>query len=147
MGVPYMKVEGDEAYKVLDSVIVTGNKQRDVIVVAYRQFEGSPDSVPSEKIVEWKKIALDWADDVWGKLEAIFISEAELYEFRDAEPPFGATSANIHYSSIVLKMKARINKLTEFRNNIRDRFDVHLEVVQGNKIVQSGAFNSAKVSE
>jgi hypothetical protein len=146
MGVSYLKVPADDAYRIVDDLIVAGFQARDLIVQAYRAFSATPDVVPSENLVSWEGQANGWCVRVINALEEVFISQAEPYEFRDANPPFGATSANIRFFTTVSKMKARIDKLIEFRNTIRDRFDVHLEVVLGNKIEQIGSGNSVEIN-
>ncbi len=146
MGVSYLKVSADDAYQILDDLIVAGCKERDLITQSYRPFLLAPNSVPSADLDLWEEQAKGWCIRAINELEKIFISQSEPYEFRDANPPFGATAANIRYFMAISKMKARIDKLIEFRNTIRDRFDVHLEVVLGNKIEQIGSDNSVEIN-
>ncbi|OGD99463.1 hypothetical protein A3J17_01715 [Candidatus Curtissbacteria bacterium RIFCSPLOWO2_02_FULL_40_11] len=88
-------------------------------------------------------MANDWANDTIKKLGEVFVSQKELYNFRDAEPPFGATSENVHYVGIVSRLKARVDKLNEYDSYIHNQFNVKVEVVGRDKIVQVG--DSAKV--
>ncbi len=146
MAIAYLKVSADDAYQILDDLALVGSQLRDQIVTEYLPFSSTPDAVEVSLIRGWQEKANLWADSAIQKMQVVFVSSTPLYEFRDAQPPFGATSANIHYFSIISLIKARVDKLIEFRNNIRDKFDVHFEVVLGNKIEQIGSNNSATVT-
>lgn len=147
MGIPYLKLDANESYDRLNKLVVQGNKDRDRIVADYAQYRDKRETVPTEKISSWSQIALGWANSTFKDLQDVFVSESELYEFRDAAPPFGATAQNVRYVSITSTMKARIDKLIEFRNTIRDRFEVNLEIVGGHKITQIGSDNQANLGD
>jgi hypothetical protein len=147
MGIPYLKISAEESYQILDNLVVEGNRIRDGIITAYGHFGQNPDAVPQTEIKNWQKEANDWCMKTINKLTTVFVSESDLYEFRDAQPPFGASSANPDYVTVIRKMKARLDKLVGFRNTIRDRFEVNLEIVGGHKITQIGADNQANIGE
>lgn len=139
MGLPYIKIQPEEALQILDNCIVSGYQAKDKITQEYY----SDKQKAAENIARWQKIATDWANDTIQKLGEVFVSQKELYNFRDAEPPFGATSENVHYVGIVSRLKARVDKLNEYDSYIRNRFNVKVEVVGRDKIVQVG--DGAKV--
>jgi len=139
MGLPYLKVQPEEAIQTLDECIVSGYQIKDQITQAYY----SDKTQAEQKIPEWQKMANDWVNDTIQKLGEVFVSQKELYNFRDAGPPFGATSENVHYVGIVSRLKARVDKLNEYDSYIRNQFNVKVEVVGRDKVVQVG--DSAKV--
>ena len=139
MGLPYLKIQPEEAIQTLDGCIVRGYQIKDQITQAYY----SDKTQAEQKIPEWQKMANDWANDTIQKLGGVFVSQKELYNFRDAEPPFGATSENVRYVGIVSHLKARVDKLNEYDSYIRNQFNVRVEVVGRDKIVQVG--DGAKV--
>jgi len=134
MGLPYLKVEPDAALKVIDECIVAGYKIKDEISNEYHGNKEGADA----KIEEWRQRGWQWAVDTMNKLSEVFVSEKELYNFRDANPPFGATSENVQYFGTVQTIKARIDKLNAYDEKISQNFNVHLEVVMRDKITQIG---------
>jgi len=75
-----------------------------------------------------------------------FASAREGYNFQDAQPPFGATSQDVRYVSVIDRLRARIaflNKQTEF---IYQQFDVKFTVQAGrDAIVQTGNNSTAEI--
>jgi hypothetical protein len=134
MGLPYLKVEADEAIAIINQCIVAGYKIKDEITNDYHNDKENAQA----KIEEWRKHSWDWAVDTMNKLSDVFVSEKELYNFRDASPPFGATSENVQYFGTVQTMKARIDKLNTYDEKISQNFNVHLDVVMRDKITQIG---------
>lgn len=134
MGLPYLKVEPDEALKVIDECIVAGYRVKDEISNEYHNDKEGAQA----KIDDWRKRAWSWATETIENLGKVFVSEKELYNFRDARPPFGATAENVQYVGIVDTMKARIDKLNAYDEKISQNFNVHLEVVMRDKITQIG---------
>lgn len=134
MGLPYLKIQPEQAIQTLDECIVSGYQIKDKITQEYYAEKTKAD----ERIPEWRRMANDWTNNTIQKLETVFVSQKELYNFRDAEPPFGATSENVYYVGIVSRLKVRIDKLNEYDSYIRNQFDVKVEVVGRDKIVQIG---------
>lgn len=132
MGLPYLKIEPDKAIQILDECIVSGYQIKDQISNAYY----SDKEHANEKLPAWRQLATDWVNTALDKLGTVFVSQKELYNFRDADPPFGATSENVQYVGIVSKMKARIDMLNTYDSYIRNQFDIKIEVVGRDKIVQ-----------
>jgi len=134
MGIPYLKIQPEESIQIIDELIVSGYKLKEKISSEYALDVNNADS----KIAEWRRQSNDWCGVALLDLEKVFVSQKELYNFRDAAPPFGATSQNPHYVEIVRKIKARIDKLNEYDTYIRNQFNVQVEVVMGSKITQYG---------
>jgi hypothetical protein len=141
MGIPYLKVEPEEAIKILDESILSGYKTKDTIAEEY--FTDKTQVV--SRITGWKTLANDWLVVTIGKLDGIFMSQKEVYNFRDSRPPLGATSEDVQYVKIIQTLKARIDKLNEYDSYIRDKFDVKIEVVLGDKITQHGNNSSVEI--
>ncbi len=133
MGLPYLKIEPEQAIMILDECIVSGYRIKDKISQEYYSNKEQAD----QKIPEWQKLANDWANSTIQKLEIVFVSQKELYSFRDARPPFGATSENIKYIGIISHLQARTDKLNEYDLYIRNQFNVKLEVGR-DLIIQQG---------
>lgn len=134
MGIPYLKIQPEEAIQILDDCIVGGYQIKDKITQAYYSAKEKAD----ENITEWQEFSNDWANNTIKKLETVFVSQKESYNFRDAPPPFCATSENVQYVGIVSYLKARIDKLNEYDAYIRKQFNIKIEVIEGDKIIQQG---------
>jgi len=134
MGIPYLKVQPETAISVIDDCIVKGYEIKTKISHDYHSDKEKVEG----KISEWQKTVIEWLNSTIEKLSEVFVSQKELYNFRDVVPPLAATSENMQYFGIVHLMQARINKLNEYDNYIRDKFDVKVEVVMGDKITQHG---------
>ena len=75
MGIPYLKIQPEEAIQTLDNCIVSGYQVKDKITHEYYEDKTKVD----KQISEWRKIANDWANETIRKLETVFISQKELY--------------------------------------------------------------------
>lgn len=131
---PSIKTQPEEAIRILDDCIVSGYEVKDKIRTEYY----SNKEQTNEKIPGWQNLSIDWTNKTIQKLETIFVSKKELYNFRDAQPPFGATPENVRFVGIVSHLQARIDKLNEYDKYIRNQFNVKLEVVGRDKIIQQG---------
>ncbi len=136
MGLPYLKVQPEEAIQVLDECIVSGYKIKDQINAEYFQDRST---VNGEKITRWRDQSHAWADDCLKKLANLFVSQKELYEFRDAPvSPLMRVNTNVDWNEIINKHEAWVKRLTEYDRYIRNEFNVKVEVVGRDKIVQYG---------
>jgi len=142
MGIPYLKIQPEEAIRELDKCIVEGYQARDKITQAYYSAKERAD----ENIAEWQELSNDWANNTIKKLKTVFVSQKEWYNFRDAPPPFGATSENVQYVGIVSYLKARIDKLNEYDTYIRNQFNIKMEFIGRDKIVQQGDNSQVKIN-
>lgn len=147
MGIAYLKISAEKAYDKFNELIILGNEKRDEITKDYDSCRVKPNGINGEVIQKWNAIAHEWTNKSIEELNNVFVSAAELYEFRDARAPLGVSQVHIAYSAVSSNMKARIDKLIEFRNTVRDRFDIHLEIIQGHKITQTGNNNSTKIEQ
>jgi hypothetical protein len=142
MGLPYLKLFPEEAIKTLEECIVLGYQVRDQIIQQYNSLTGAENPTllqpANHHIMGYQKLADEWGNSTLQKLDNIFVSQRELYNFRDAQAPTGATSANVHWFEIIHKLKARIDKLNEYDRYIRDEFNVKIEYIGRDKIVQNG---------
>lgn len=134
MGIPYIKIQPEEAIKVLDECIVEGYEVKDKISQEYYSDKTTAD----KKIGTWSEQSREWTNNCLQKLGNVFVSLKELYNYRDARPPFGATSENVHFIGIIDMIEARIGKLNEYDRFIREEFNVKVEVVGRDKIIQKG---------
>lgn len=136
MALPYLKLPPEKSLLIIDECIVIGYRIKDQIIEEYSQNKSS---VNDEKVSAWQLLANKWANESIEKLGSVFVSQKELYNFRDAQVPFGATSENIQWFSIIAQMQARINRLNEYDAYIHQRFNVQVEFIGRDKIVQQGA--------
>jgi len=135
MGIPYLKIQPEEAIQELDKCIVEGYQIKDKITQEYHTERAKAD----ERIPEWQRIANDWLNNTIQKLETVFVSQKELYNFRDAHiSPLMISNTNIKWNNIINRLQARIDKLNEYDVYIRNQFNVKVEFVGRDKIVQSG---------
>lgn len=139
MGLPYLKIEPEDAIQVIDDCIVSGYHLKDKI----NQDYFADKTMVGQRISDWKKISQEWSRKVIEKLGNVFVSQKELYNFRDA-PTSGMVrvGTNIEWNGIVNQIEARIGKLNEYDRYIREQFNIHIEVVGRDKITQIG--NDAK---
>jgi hypothetical protein len=142
MGLPYLKVQPEQAVQTLDKCIVSGYQIKDKITEQYISNKQKAD----EKIQEWEELAGGWALKTVKELEGVFVSQKELYNFRDAQPTFGATMENVQYVGIKKILQARINKLNEYDMYIRNQFNVKIEVIGRDKIIQNGDGGTIKTN-
>ena len=135
MAIPYLKIEAEKAIQILDNCIVSGYQIKDKITQEYYAEKAKAD----EKITEWQKMANDWTDNTIHELSRVFISQKELYNFRDAHIlPLRISNTNIKWNNIINHLQARIDKLNEYDSYIRNQFNVKVEVVGRDKIIQTG---------
>jgi len=142
MSLPYLIIEPEEAIKIIDDCIVKGYKVKDVIKNEYYTNK----SEVNERITNWRAISNNWTKETIDHLARIFVSQKELYNFRDAEPPFSATSENTQFIGIVSYIKARLDKLNEYDKYIRQQFNVSIEVVGRDKIIQTGSNSTIDIN-
>lgn len=139
MGLPYLKLEPEEAIRLLDHCIVSGYQIKDEINSDYFQNKSN---VKDEKINTWQEKAIQWANDSLKTLEVIFVSLKESYNFRDAQVSIGVISGtNPKWNSIIKQIDARINRLNQYDTDIRGYFNIQVEIVGRDKIIQSGNKN------
>lgn len=134
MGIAYIKVTPEEAIKILDECIVEGYQVKDKINQEYYSDKAGVEG----KIGSWQQLSNEWTNNCLKRLGDVFVSLKELYNFRDARPPFGATSENVRFIGIIDHIKARIEKLNEYDRYIREEFNVKVEFVGRDKITQQG---------
>lgn len=134
MGIAYIKVIPEEAIKILDECIVEGYQVKDKISQEYYSDKAGLEG----KIGSWQQLSNEWTNNCLKRLGDVFVSLKELYNFRDARPPFGATSENVRFIGIIDHIKARIEKLNEYDRYIREEFNVKVEFVGRDKIIQQG---------
>lgn len=142
MGLPYLKTQPEEAIKTIDDCIVKGYQIKDKICEKYY----SDKTKVNEHIADWQKMSNDWTNETIARLEQVFVSQKELYNFRDSEPPFGATSEDVQFVGIVSRIKARLDKLNEYDAYIRNEFNVKIEVIGRDKIIQSGSDSNVEIN-
>jgi hypothetical protein len=92
----------------------------------------------------WQEQAKQWASRAISQLNKVFVSEKELYNFRDAPTSSSyKVGWNMDVCGLINVLDARITKLNAYDDNIRNNFKVSLEVVMRDKIIQTG--NNGKI--
>lgn len=145
MGLSSIKIQPEIAVQILDNCIISGYRVKDEINEDYFQDKSAVDR---EKVSKWRIIANKWVNECLQKLGVIFISQKQLYDFRDApSSPLVQVNTNIDWNAIINFLEARINKLKEYDKYIREEFNfnVKLEVVGRDKIVQLGNNSQVKI--
>jgi len=133
MALQYLKVPPENALQILDECIVSGYQIKDKINKEY-----SKETINDEKLEGWRQLVFKWLNECIQKLDRVFISQKELYNFRDAQPPFGVTSEDVRWHGIIASLQARIDKLNDYDRFIHDRFNVKIEWIGRDKITQIG---------
>ncbi len=148
MGIPYIKVEAEVAVRILDELVVQGYKLKDNINSAYRD---DPNMTP-QSMVHWHWRVIEWSTHCWMELKGIFVSQKELFEFRDAPSPFDKNSGNLSVRSAmwncsIKTIEGHTSKLMEYDRYIREHCEIKVEIVHGDKITQKGTRNSIEVNK
>lgn len=136
MSLPYLKLQPEEAIALIDKCIVAGYQVKDKI---NEEYFADKSNVTDEKIQNWSEEARKWANKTLQELDTIFASAKESYNFRDA--PISALArngTNIKWNGIVNQIEARIQKLNQYDAEIRTHFNIKVEIVGRDKIIQSG---------
>lgn len=145
MSIPYLKITPEEAVQKIDHLIIEGYQVKDNINSDY--FENASD-VSDGSIEKWSSQALTWANTCIEELEMIYISQKEAYYFRDATSlPYMRVGTNAKWNGIVNQIEARLEKLKEYDDYIRKNFNIHLEFVSGDKIVQHGSDSEITINK
>lgn len=144
MGLPYLKIQPEEAIRLIDHCIVTGYQVKDEI---NNEYFNDKTNVTDEKISRWDAKSNSWANDTLKILATIFVSLKESYNFRDA--PTSAlmrNGTNIKWNGIINQIEARISRLNQYDTDIRTNFNIKVEIVGRDKIVQSGTDGQIEIN-
>lgn len=136
MGLPCLKIQSEEALRLLDRCVVAGYQTKDAIISEYLSDQRN---VTNEKITQWSEESKKWADETIQTLAIIFVSSKESYNFRDA--PTSALyrdGTNAKWNGIVNLIESRIQKLNEYVKDIRTNFNMQIEIIGRDKIMQLG---------
>lgn len=137
MGLAYLKVAPETAIQSIDDCIVKGYELKDRVInefMAAENLHGVESGLPV-----WRQLLDEWTTSAIHTLDEIFVSRKEQYNFRDAPvSPLSLTGWNAEADQIRKVFDARISKLNDYDENIRNNFRVNLEIVMRDKIVQSG---------
>jgi len=143
MALPYLKIEPEQALQILDECIVSGYQIKDKI---NEEYFANKDKV-AQFISTWRLSANEWADRTRQKISGVFVSQKELYNFRDAPlSPLMRSNTNVDWNAIINQITARINKLNEYDKDIHSRFNIKFEVIGRDKIVQNGVEGKITIS-
>lgn len=135
MALPYLKIQPDQAIQILDECIVSGYQLKDKINEEY--FSNKDNA--AQLISPWWQSANQWANSTIQKLSEAFVSQKELYNFRDAPlSPLMRVNTNADWNGIINQLEARIGKLNEYDKEIHSRFNIKFEVIGRDKIIQNG---------
>lgn len=135
MALPYLKIEPDLALQVLDKCIVDGYQLKDKI---NGEYSSQKDKVPI-LVSGWRQLVDQWTNSTLQKLAQVFVSQKELYNFRDAKvSALMRVNTNIAWNSLINQLEARISKLNEYDKDIHERFNIKFEIVGRDKITQIG---------
>ncbi|MEI9966282.1 MAG: hypothetical protein WDN67_01255 [Candidatus Moraniibacteriota bacterium] len=130
MTLPYLKVEPELGISVIEECIVSGYKLKDQINEKYLKLR----SEGSEDISVLNQLVFEWRDKVIGSLTTVFVSERELYNFRDARASaLARIGISIKMNSLNNRLEAWIDKLNEYDRYIREQFSVHIEFIGRDK--------------
>lgn len=142
-------MEPEKAIKIIEDCIVSGHKIKETIRKEYYSYINKSERLllPEEILQTWQDKALLWANEVIDKLADIFISEKELYNFSDPNRNYGGTNENVKYFGVVEDIRARIDLLNEYDKYIREKFNINVEVVFGDKITQKGNDGRIKINK
>lgn len=144
MGLPYLKLQPEEAIRLLDHCIVTGYQVKDEI---NNEYFNDKSNVTDEKIVLWSEKSKNWANETLQTLAIIFVSLKESYNFRDAPTsPLMRNGTNVKWNGIINQIEARISKLNQYDTDIRTNFNIKVEIVGRDKIVQSGTDGQIEIN-
>src|SRR6266487_3491862 len=97
MSLTYLKIEPEQAVTVLNELIVSGYELKDKLVAEYKNLPqrdapgGTEGTVPPDTRAAWTQQQVDWATGTFYKLQAIYLSVAEAYKFKEAQTlPLGS---------------------------------------------------------
>ena len=132
-----IKIDPKSALERIDRHIVSGYEKKDVVA---DEFAANDHQISEELLEKWGILKRDWIVGTIEALEGVFVSEAPLYNFRDAHASFGV-STNPRYTGVLGDFDAKIGKLNEYYQFIQVNFDV--KAVQ---ITVSGTQNRVNVN-
>ena len=141
MPIPYLKIQPEKAVGIIEKWIVEGYKIKDLIVLEYNQVKPrlGENSFTNDTLEKWSGWVNKWTNECIQELAGIFVSQRELYNFRDAKPPFGVTNENVRYVSLIDNISARINRLNQYTEFIFQQFNIKFTVKAGrDSIIQMG---------
>lgn len=151
VAVPILKVTPEEAIHTLDQCTVDGFKLKQSITAEYRSFktQTDPNFHTDHAIPGWQERLREWMRDVAAKLEAMYISQKYAYIFAETtdHSALSLIGENDKWYSLMKTLQARIDVLIEFENFINQNFQVHYEVVLGDKYQQDGDGNKQEVHQ
>jgi len=144
MILPYLKLQPEEAIRLLDRCIVAGYQTKDDISTEYFNNKSN---VTDQRINQWVLKANTWANNTIESLKTIFVSLKESYNFRDAQASaLVINGTNMQWNSINNQIEARIQKLNQYDADIRSHFSIKVEIVGRDKIVQSGSESQLEIN-
>lgn len=141
MPISYLKIKPEKAVTILEKWIVEGYKIKDMIVLEYTEFKPrfGDNSFTNETIEKWREWVKKWTNECIKDIAGVFVSQRELYNFRDSRPPFGVTSEDVRYIGLVDTISARISRLNQYTEFILQQFNIKFTVKAGrDSIVQIG---------
>lgn len=136
MALEYLKIEPEEAVRLLDDCIVKGYQAKDNIDSNYFKNKST---ITDELINQWNEVAKKWISDTLIELSIIFVSLKYSYNFRDAEiSPLIRTGENRIWDRINKLLAGKIRILNQYDSEIKTHFNIKVEIVGRDKVVQSG---------
>jgi hypothetical protein len=143
VSIPYLKVKPEKAISVLEEYIVKGYRLMTPVNNEYfgmkERKEWGDNSSTLEAIQKWRMWLSDWTNECESNLFEIFVSAREVYNFGDAKPPFGVTSEDVRFTSVLDQLRAKITCLNKYTEFIFEQFNVKFSVKAGrDAVVQTG---------
>ncbi|MFH0943200.1 MAG: hypothetical protein V1810_03440 [Candidatus Beckwithbacteria bacterium] len=119
----FLKVDVAEAVEILDRCILDGYQLKDKIEAEYKNIKHN---ISVEKLTDWQNQSSSWVGNCINKLQQIYVSPRESYNFRDAknERDYIPFTANPDYLTIIDMFEAKIKFLNECLNFILQRPNV-----------------------
>lgn len=143
MAKAFLKVPPEDALQILEGCIVAGYRLKDVIMSNYRSDKENA----QENIKNWQRDTSAWVEDTMKRLNDIYASEKEAYNFRDSETSgLYREGYNVVVSSIENHMMARLKTLNRFYDFILQQSNVQISA-GGDLIMQIGHNPKAEIKK
>ncbi len=144
MALAYLKINPEDAVKVLEACFSKGACLADQLESEYREVVNG-DMVPDEKLQEWEQKSLAWAVETNRKLSDVFLHERQQYNFRQVKPTaMMRIGINTKFDKTTYTLKARLETLNSFIDFIFQHGNV--SIIAGRDVnIQGGTNNSMEV--
>jgi len=121
--IPFLKVDIVSAVEILDECILAGYKLKDEIAIEYNKVK---QRVTVQEMSDWQSESRNWVNNCLNKLQQIYVSPREAYNFRDVKTTrwLISSTANKDYVDIIDMFEAKIKLLNDYLSFILQRPNV-----------------------